>query len=208
MKREIKKLRRENGKLKKRGKKDSTNSSLAPFFDDFKKKTISNKEKSDKKIGGQLGHKLHSSTLDNNPTSIVKMFVDKAPSGATASYNENIEIAYYVTQEIDLIISRNIIETSYYIDDNAPSCFDEIMIKYKINSVCYSSHFKSLLLYLNSQGTIPLDRLCLVIKELSQGQIDVKASSIVNWAKKFSIKANTTIKALQEELLKSKSAIC
>jgi transposase len=55
-------------------KKNSSNSSLPPSHDLFKGKNQSLREKSDKKSGGQKGHKGETLRMTSDPNSITKHF--------------------------------------------------------------------------------------------------------------------------------------
>lgn len=198
---ELEKLRKENNKYKKSANQNSTNSSLPPSTDLFKVKPTNLRVKSDKKVGGQKGHELHQSKLKAEADEIKYKYVSKAPSGATAVKNKENEIEYYVSQEIDIAFKTKVIETRYIIDNNHEKCDEVTMKKYKINNVSYSEAFRSMVIYLNSKATIPLERLCLILNELSENEIKLTAGSIVNWQKEFGKKAAPSINRLEKEML-------
>ena len=50
-------------------------------------------------------------------------------------------------------------ETRYLLSPQYEELDDETAKKYKINPVTYTSHFKSVVIYLNERGTIPYKRL-------------------------------------------------
>ena len=66
----IEKLEAELRKLNKQCNKNSKNSSKPPSTDKVKKKTKSLREKSDKKPGGQEGHKGQTLKLSENPDQV------------------------------------------------------------------------------------------------------------------------------------------
>jgi hypothetical protein len=204
LKEELDKLRREVERLKKITKKDSTNSSLAPSSDLVPKKPKSLREKSGKKVGGQISHELHKSKLDKKPSRIIERTVEKAPTGAIAIKDNNDKVLYYATQEIDIIIEKYVVETRYFISESAQPCPNHLMVNYKINPTTYSNKFISTILYLNSKGTIPLDRLCLIMNELTQNEINLKPSTVVNWSNRFNQKAQPIMSYFMHDLLTSK----
>lgn len=202
-KKEIEELKKENNKYKKSANTNSTNSNKPSSTDMYPiSRNTSLKEKSTKKVGGQPGHKAHLSSISDKPSKVIKLTVQKAPSGAKPVY-DNEEILYYITQEINTKFVSEIIETRYFIDKDAPQCDEKLSLKYKINCVSYSDAFKTKLLYLNSKGTIPLARLCTMINELSNGVISLQPSTVVNWQKLFKDKSQPTLDYLLDELLKA-----
>jgi len=203
LKEELERLRREIDKYKKIAKQDSTNSSLPPSMD-IAKKPVRLKEATTKKKGGQSGHKVHRSKVNKQPDKIIEKKVKKAPAGAEAVFNDKKEIEYYVTQEIDGKFVTRITETRYYIEKSGVELPKEIMRKNKINSVTYSSSFKSQVLYLNSKGTIALNRLCLMLNELSKGKIKLQPSTITTWSKEFYEKSTNYRENIVEEAMKAK----
>lgn len=132
LRKEIERLKKDNVRYNRSRKMDSSNSSLPPSVDN-KRKVSNSREKSDRTRGGQLGHPAHLSRL----TVIVKKTVNKAPTGAMAVMDENNQILYYKTQEIDATIATYITETRYYIEANAKACDSQEMKCYAINGVSF-----------------------------------------------------------------------
>ena len=71
-----------------------------------------------RKRGGQKNHKLHKSQIKSETNDIICKKVIKAPSGAFPIKDDQDNILYYVTQEIDMILKNKIIETRYYISED------------------------------------------------------------------------------------------
>lgn len=108
----------------------------------------------------------------------------QAPDGAEAIRDDQGRILYHATQEIDMELKNIVTETRYYIDDEHGETLDDhLMKRYAINPLTYSDHFKAIVLYLNERGTVPLQRLSDMLSEISDGQIDLKPSTIVCWKK-------------------------
>lgn len=189
-------------KLKKKiTKKDSTNSSIPPSHDFTRSKAnVNNRKKSENNKGAQAGHEAHTSNFKSVPNKIEKRYVKKAPTGAKAFVDEEGK-TYYAIQEIDSRLLTTVSETRFYID---PICGEELseetMRKYKINSVTYSNAFRSMVLYLNGKGIIALDRLCQMLNEMSDNELQLSPGSVVNWTREFSVKSeqacNTILNAL------------
>lgn len=193
-------IKKYNSIIKKYQHANSTNSNMPSSFDVLghtKTRTQTNTRiKTDKKRGGQKNHPLHKSKLSENADYVRKLYVKKAPSGAIPKMNEEGNIEYYVTQEVDLTLKSIITETRYYIDENA-----EDLAKadnYAINPVVYSNHFKAAVVYLNQRGTIPLQRLCDMIADISKGSVQLRAGTLSKWCKECSKKSEEQ----QNEILK------
>lgn len=181
---------------------NSTNSNLPSSMDILshtKPKTqVDLSGKTVRKRGGQKQHTLHKSRLAEKPDYIITKKVKKAPTGALPVKNESNEIKYFITQEVDLQLKSIITETRYYIDDKARELDKDTLSKYAINPLIYSGNFKATTVYLNQKGTIPLQRLCDMLGEISKGSIQLSASTINNWC----IECHKKSKEIKEEILK------
>lgn len=166
---------------------NSTNSNM-PSSEDIlshsvpkERKSINSRQKSELPRGGQKGHAAHVSSL-GTADRIEEIRVKKAPLGAEAVRDDKGIVLYYRTQEIDFVMRGIVKETRYYVDSDKGSTLpDEIMNRYKINPVGYTAGFKSAMIYLNHKGTIPLQRLSDILKDLSDNKINIKPSTIVKW---------------------------
>ena len=171
-------------KIKRMESSNSTNSNMPTSFDvlshTVSKANANTRKKTGLKRGGQKGHALHKSRLSENIDEIIIMNVDKAPNGAIKSTDENGK-TYYATQEIDLVLKNKITETRYYVVEDGVRLDESYMEKYAVNSVTYAPHFKATVVYLNQKGTIPYQRLCEMINEISNGEITIWPSTIVKW---------------------------
>lgn len=181
-------------------KTNSTNSSTPPSFDIYKANANSRKP-TNLKRGAQPGHKAHISRQSDSPDRILKVMVKKAPTGAEKRIDETGTV-YYAVQEIDAHFSTVVTETRYYIDPIKGKEVNEgLMKKYRINSVSYSDHFKSMVLYLSGKGIIALDRLCTMLNEMSEDKISLKAGTVASWYREFGEKSTESRKALLQFLL-------
>lgn len=193
-------------KLNKLRFSNSTNSNMPTSFDVLSrtkaKADANTRRKSNLKRGGQKGHEAHRSVLNGNIDEVVTIKVRKAPSGAVKCKDSEGNI-YYATQEVDLLFRTKITETRYYINENGIELNEHILKKYAINSVVYTPHFKSCTIYLNQKGTIPLQRLCDITKEMSEGSINLQPSTIVSWNKEFHKKSESAKEAILASILKN-----
>jgi len=207
---ELEKLKKENELLRKQLKlqetttrtKDSTNSSLPPSTDKGRRTNL--REKTNRKRGGQVGHQLHRSKLSATPDKIEIKYVKQAPTGAIKVVSMEGETEYYVTQEISTELTTNIVETRYYITEKGIELEEAEKKKYAINPVTYSNECKAMVLYFNSKGTIALERLCQILKEISRGKLCLQPSTIINWQKELTKKSETERNQILETVLQSK----
>lgn len=201
-----KEIERQEEIIKKYKYINSTNSNMPSSFDVLShtraKASANTRTPSDRKRGGQKGHKLHKSQIKENPDNIIVKKVVKAPCGAKAIRDEKGNILYYVTQEIDMILKSKIIETRYYISEDGENLDDKTMKSYAINPVIYSSHFKASVVYLNQRGTIPLQRLSEMMSDISRGTIQLQPSTISKWCQECHIKSKESLERILDDILR------
>ena len=184
-----------------RVKADSTNSSLPPSLDVFRQKE-DNETKSGKRVGARAGHPAHLKELVK-PDRIINTSVRKAPTGAEKMTDSDGK-TYYAVQEISCELRTKVTEFRFYVDEvNGTELPEEIMTKYRISSVTYASSIKALALYMNYKGAVALERLTVMLKEISKGKIDIKPSTVVNWTKEFSKLSEQERQKIAEHLLNS-----
>jgi len=196
---EIEKLKEENEELRKKQRKykmqDSTNTNNPTStyrFDDAEKTEVKKtnpanmREKSERKRGGQTGHKVHRKALKENTDNVINIRVKKAPAGAKPVYDENGNLLYKIIQKTNARFVTETTEYRFYIDEaNGIDLHEQTMNKFRISDTVYSDNFKAQVLYLDSKGVIALDRLCTILNELSENKIDLVPGSVINWRKEF-----------------------
>lgn len=125
-------------KLKSRIDKDSNNSSKPPSTDGFRKTVRNNREKSDKKIGGQPGHKGHGLSLFTDPTEVIERKVHVCDCGGEME----IGAAYEAKQHVDINITLSIKVIAFLTKNNySPTHIS-------LHRVCYRE-FRSFLVATN-----------------------------------------------------------
>ena len=191
-----------NKKIKKLERSNSLNSNLPSSYDILSHtKSVSNSRKrSPLARGAKKGHIVHISKL-HKPDKIINLNVKKIPQGALLRKDTN-DKPYYVTQVIDLKLNKYVKEYHYQLDPNGIELDDNHLKSFRINPLIYSSHFKSMILYLNQKGTIPFKRLHDILYELTA--IDLKEASIVNWNREFAIKAKDKKEAIFNDIILEK----
>lgn len=158
--------------------KDSHNSSKPPSSDGLKKKTKSLRKKSNKKSGGQKGHKGSTLKSNPNPDIIKELKLCSCPNCNNDLTNEPV-ISVEKRQEIDIPEIKTI-TTEYQAetkectncDLQITACFPE-----HINSrVQYGLYLKAFQIYFRNQNYIPTERSKEIFKDifgvpLSEGTI-------------------------------------
>ena len=183
---------------------NSTNSNMPSSTDilSHSKPKKPKKESEGKSRGGQKNHPLHKSIISKKPDRIITKKVKKAPTGAVPICDDKGNIRYYATQEVDLVLKSSITETRYYIEDEGKNLDKETMKKYAINPLIYSGDFKASVVYLNQQGTIPLQRLCDIMCDISKGSVQLRPGTISKWCQECHIKSKEKKEEILVEILK------
>lgn len=193
---ENKALKDENEQLKKRLKIDSTNSSLSPSTNRFSKPTVSNRNPSDKKAGGQDEHKGGNLEFSANPTDKE----EHKPKECSACGGEFAAFNLVDTRQVrDIITTEKI--TNHYIYSGICNCGCETTFKTEIpHGVSYGNNLKSMVLYLHNKDFIPSNRLSETTMDLFG--ISVSEGTIYNWQNELSTNLNQYEDAIIERLYK------
>ena len=203
----IEELEKENAELKARLGMNSSNSSLPPSSDRFKKKDKkrSLRKKSSKPSGGQIGHK--GSTLEkvNNPDYVVELKHEICSCGH--SLNEVVPNEVKTRQVFDIPeIKINVTEYQVHIK-TCPCCGKKSIPEFPENvthNTQYGPNIKGLILNLNVYHALPYKRL----EELLNDIFNLKLSqgTIFNTLKKAHKSLEKTENFFKEELIKSEIA--
>lgn len=190
---ENQKLKDENDRLKKQINNDSNNSSKAPSTD-IKKNITNNRDKTNKKIGAQKGHKAHFLSK-----SIVEEKIKKGEFKKEIIHKGTIQKEYISKYILDLNIDVIAKEYRFYKDKKG---------KYNIpkefyTDVQYGSEIKTLCAILNTEGVVALDRLTNFVSCISHGLINLSKGSIVNFMKELNRKSIGIIKDIENKILNS-----
>ena len=76
-----------------------------------------------------------------------------------------------------------------------------VLQKYRVNPVSYSDHTRAMMLYLNGMGIIVFNRQCEMMNVLSEGRIDIKPATVVNWLDEFAVKSEGARKQILKNVL-------
>lgn len=202
-----KKIKEQLGLIDRLKHMNSTNSNLPSSLDIMShtkaKSQVKLSSKTGRTRGGQVSHSLHKSRISPKIDKVIEIRVKRAPQGAVPVFDDAQSLKYYVTQEVGLTLKSQITETRYYIDETAKKLDEVIMKKYAINPLVYSRDFKAATVYLNQKGTIPLQRLCDMMYEISKGSIQLRPGTIVNWCKECWASSKERNKEILEDILNS-----
>lgn len=157
-------LKQENQKLKDQLSKNSRNSSKPPSSDGFKKEPKPNpkslREKSDRKSGGQKGHKGYKLRRHENPDAIVVHAVASCDNcGQDLS---NAEVSAVQKRQIFDIPPLAIEVTEHQVEiKNCACCGKETKAKFPeglVQEAQYGPRIKAFLTYMNQYHFLPYDR--------------------------------------------------
>ena len=162
----IEKLLNEIDRLKNQINKDSSNSSKPPSTDTRKKEKsganlYNSRKKTDKKIGGQKGHKGYSLTKDK----VEKMIKDKLVETRTIYHESNNRngkdiTKYRIGLEVNVYVEKHIFKHNPKTDDKIPKEF--------YTDVTYDNSIKALTIELGTYNVVALDRLSDLFNVLSK----------------------------------------
>ena len=195
----IEKLLNEIDRLKNQINKDSSNSSKPPSTDTGKKdksgaNLYNSRKKTNKKIGGQKGHKGHSLTKEK----VEKMIDDKLVETRTIYHESNNRNGKDVTKyriglEVNVYVEKHIFKHNPKTEEKIPKEF--------YTDVTYDNSIKALTIELGTYNVVALDRLSDLFNVLSKGLIDISNGTLVNFLKEFSLKSKPTLDNLENDLL-------
>ena len=195
----IEKLLNEIDRLKNQINKNSSNSSKPPSTDTGKKEKsganlYNSRKKTDKKIGGQKGHKGHSLTKDK----VEKIIKDNLVETRTFYHESNNRngkdiTKYRIGLEVNVYVEKHIFKHNPKTEEKIPKEF--------YTDVTYDNSIKALTIELGTYNVVALDRLSDLFSVLFKGVIDISNGTLVNFLKEFSLKSKPTLDNLENDLL-------
>lgn len=193
---ENKLLRNDNERLKSIINNDSSNTSLPPSTNKNNGKssnTYNGRQKTNKKVGGQAGHK---------GTTLTKAQIEeKIKAGRCKHVIKTIgnrKNKTYISKYIlDLDISSCITEMRFYADAKGKI---NIPKEYR-SDVIYGSHIKALAVDLYSEGVMANDRIADFLNAASNNELELSNGSVYHFCRDFANKAENIIERLETELL-------
>ncbi len=195
---ENKKLILEIERLKNNNNKDSSNSGNPSSKDGFKKVIHNSRPKTDKKPGGQHGHK--GCTID---VSKVKQLIESGTvkhSILDVNKNDKNYNKPYITRYVqDVEITSVIREYRYY--PNETGEYD--IPKEQNNLVTYGNEVKAIAMLLVHRVPASMDQSVDFIKSITSGVFDLTKATLVNWSNSLSSKLNPFAEEILQGLYNS-----
>ena len=184
----IKKLQEENDRLKNKNNKNSTNSSKPSSTDTMspKEKTGANlynyRKKSNKKVGGQIGHKGYNLEKKKIEELINQNKVEVRVINHTIKGDNKKEptIKYKIGIKINTYVEKHV----FHYDKNS----EERLPKEFYTDVTYDNSVKTLALELGAYNVVSYDRTSDFFNVITDGIIKISNGSLVNFLKEFSKK--------------------
>ena len=193
LKEENKILKNDNDRMKSILNKDSSNSSIPPSKDEKqKKKKVNLRQKSNKKTGGQKGHKGVTFTKQD-----VEELMKKENVKKETIEHGNPRGKYCITKyEIDTKTIVIVKEHKFYFNKRK-----EIKIpKEFVSDVHYGENFKTLCDIMIVEEVISLERIKEFVEILTGGLLKISEGSLVNWLKEKSNQCKSIIKKMKVKL--------
>lgn len=161
----IEELRAEIAELRRRLKLDSSNSSKPPSSDGLRKPSPKSlREKTDKKFGGQEGHRGDTLKQVDNPDEIIEYHVDVCSSCGRSLANVAVE-EETERQEIDIELTKKIRSHRAFIKRCACGTRNLSMPKHITVPVQYGPEIRAFATYL-SQHFLPKERMAELFREV------------------------------------------
>lgn len=191
LKEENKILKNDNIRMKAILGKNSTNSSIPSSKDENKpkKNKVNLREKTNKKSGGQKGHKGATFTKEDveellKNKNVIKETIEHGDSNCKNCVTKyRIGIRTYVIVEEHKFYCNNIREL-------------KLPREFRSN-VHYNIELKTLCSIMSVEEVISLERIEQFVEILTNGLIKVSQGSVVNWIKELSKKCRPTIKQMK-----------
>lgn len=192
-------LKDENARLKSILNNDSSNTSLPPSSDQKGGKpanTYNGRKKTERKAGGQKGHK---------GTTLTKAEIEaKIASGRCRHEVKTIGNAsgqkYATKYVVDLTVEPVITEIRIYADENGVL---RIPAEYR-SDVTYGANVKALAVSLYSEGVMSNDRIASFLNAAGNGELELSEGSIYGFCRKLAGISEASILNLETEMLNQK----
>ena len=190
----IQKLLLEIERLKNNSNKNSNNSGKPSSTNGYKKVILNNREKSNKKQGGQKNHKGTTLTKDDIDTMIKNGEIDEVIELIENKNENNENLKPIITYEYDIEIKRKIIKHIIYPDISTNIISSPVYYGNNIRTICNILEMK----YMS------IDGIKSFIKEITNNKINISKGTIYTWNKNIAnILSETEYEKIKQELLNS-----
>jgi transposase len=195
---EVKELREEIVILK--NKKNSGNSSLPPSQDLFALKNQSLRGKTNKKSGGQFGHKGETLRMSANPDKIIQHFPDAKCPGCGAIHSQESMTMAGKRQIVDIpVIKAYVTEHQIYQLPCACGCVRSAKFPMDVTApIQYGPNLIGFTAYLSSRQFVPYSRLSELVGSITN--ISMSEGTIFNMLQKASDVVLPIYNSIKEEI--------
>lgn len=201
LKAEVQDLKEEVKRLK--TPKNSGNSSLPPSHDLFKFKNQSLREKSDKKSGGQPGHKGETLLMSPSPDKIIEHWPDQKCPQCGKVHADNSSQIIGKRQVIDIpMIEASVFEHQIFQTTCACGFVSTGNFPANVSApVQYGNNLIALTAYLSSRQYVPYSRLSELVKSITN--ISMSEGTIFNLLNKAANIVLPIYRSIKEEIAKA-----
>lgn len=201
LKAEVQDLKEEVKRLK--TPKNSGNSSLPPSHDLFKFKNQSLREKSDKKSGGQPGHKGETLLMSPSPDKIIEHWPDQKCPQCGKVHADNSSQIIGKRQVIDIpMIKASVFEHQIFQTTCACGFVSTGNFPANVSApVQYGNNLIALTAYLSSRQYVPYSRLSELVKSITN--ISMSEGTIFNLLNKAANIVLPIYRGIKEEIAKA-----
>lgn len=201
LKAEVQDLKEEVRRLK--TPKNSGNSSLPPSHDLFKFKNQSLREKSDKKSGGQPGHKGETLLMSPSPDKIIEHWPDQKCPQCGKVHADNSSQIIGKRQVIDIpMIKASVFEHQIFQTTCACGFVSTGNFPANVSApVQYGNNLIALTAYLSSRQYVPYSRLSELVKSITN--ISMSEGTIFNLLNKAANIVLPIYQSIKEEIAKA-----
>lgn len=193
---ENEKLKNEVDRLKSQINKDSNNSSNPPSSDIKPNKKVipNNREKTSKKVGGQIGHKGYN---------LSKEYVEKnIKQGNLVHEIKNIgkvSKKYVSKYVLDIDVKVKAIEYRFYENEQGKI---KIPKEFKTN-VQYGEELKTMCVILNTNDIVPINKLTKFVSCITHGKINLSNGAAIKFTEELSEKLKNRLEEIENKVLNS-----
>lgn len=195
----IAELEASNGKLSAQIHKDYENSSLPSSQVPFHKKISNNREKTGRKQGAQQGHEGHKRrVLETSEEPILIVAPEEITGNPDLYPTDN-----YIEKQIIELEFNTVVKTYRVQIYRSRSTGKRVHAKFPeaaYNEVNYGSSVKALAFLLNNYCNVSISKTRAMIKELSNGTIDLSNGLVNNLVEEFSLKTEDERKEIFDKL--------
>jgi hypothetical protein len=169
--------------------RDSSNSSKPPSTDGFKKVIHNSRPATEKKPGGQPGHKGHTLGISDK----LKQLIDSGDIPVVVEEHGNQDNDFVIRYELDIQTTVSVKEHRFHQGEDIPDRFN--------NPVNYGANLKALCTYLSTVGLVSAERISDMIQEMSRGLIAPSKAVILSFQKEASAHLDDELEAIRDAIL-------